>query len=154
MKYDGQWDWQRCTELQPDSFWFAANGVTDAFWPAPYNASFTTEHCAAAWGVTPTLEAITTSYDLPYFKGVSIIVFTNGLYDSWSGASLQVSPDPSRDLIVLNVSGGGHHLDLFFSHPEDPQSVRDVRTQEVTYMRKWVAAAAGARARAATKAEL
>jgi lysosomal Pro-X carboxypeptidase len=66
---DGLWDWQHCTELQPDSFWFSANGVTDAFWPQPYNATFITEHCAAAWNVTPSYDWITTAYGLPEFTG-------------------------------------------------------------------------------------
>jgi len=50
--YDGQWDWQQCTEWQPDSQWFAADGVRDMFWAQPRNESFLAEHCARAWGVT------------------------------------------------------------------------------------------------------
>ena len=123
------------------SFWFSTNGVTDAFWPVPYNDSFTTTHCAAAWNVTPTREWITTAYDLPSFRGASNIVLSNGLYDPWSGASIQTSPAPERDIVVLNISQGAHHLDLFFAHPDDPPSVTAARATEVAYIRKWVEAA-------------
>ena len=49
-------------------------------------------------------------YGLPDFTGASNIVFTNGLYDPWSGASLHHPPaDPTgtRDLVVVNISEGG-----------------------------------------------
>ena len=138
---DGQWDFQRCTELQPDSFWFAANGVTDSFWAVPYDAGFTTTHCAAAWNVTPSPAFISTAYDLPALRGVSNIVFSNGLFDPWSGASLQASPAPERDLVVVNITGGAHHLDLFFARREDPYSVTEARIIEMAYVRKWIGAA-------------
>eukprot|EP01116_Phalansterium_solitarium_P017310 TRINITY_DN4229_c0_g3_i1.p1 TRINITY_DN4229_c0_g3~~TRINITY_DN4229_c0_g3_i1.p1 ORF type:complete len:494 (+),score=190.42 TRINITY_DN4229_c0_g3_i1:100-1581(+) len=139
-QYDGIWDYQRCTELMPDSFWFASNGVTDMFFSYPYNLSFAEVHCAAAWNVTPVFDWVSTAYDIPDFKYVSNIVFTNGLYDPWSGASIQDSPAPERDLVVLNVTEGAHHLDLMFSNPADPQSVIDVRQTQLSYVRKWIAA--------------
>jgi lysosomal Pro-X carboxypeptidase len=138
-QYDGIWDYQRCTELQPDSFWFATNGQTDMFWEQPYDLNFTTQHCTAAWNVTePSYEWITTGYGLPDFAGVSNILFTNGLYDPWGAAGIQISPAPERDLVVFNVTEGAHHLDLFFSNPADPPSVTEVRQQQVSYIRKWV----------------
>lgn len=136
--YDGLWDVQQCTEMQPDSQWFASNGVSDMFFPAPRNLSFVAEHCRAAWGLTPAWTWISTRYALPSFRGASNIVFTNGLMDPWSGASLESSPAPERDLVVLNISGAGHHLDLFFSDPKDPASVRQARAQELGFISKWV----------------
>jgi hypothetical protein len=40
--------------------------------------------------------------------------------------------------VVLNISEAGHHLDLFFSDPLDPVSVRQARAVEVAYIAKWV----------------
>ena len=103
LPYDGTWDYQQCTEMQPDSQWFTSGGSGDMFFPSPYNLTFLLEHCRKAWGVEPDLEWMTTRYALPSFHGSSRIIFSNGLYDSWSGASLQESPAPSRDLIVLSA---------------------------------------------------
>ena len=141
--YDGQWDWQQCTEMQPDSQWFETRADSTVFWDEPRNLTYLAEHCLDVWKVMPAWTWITTRYGLPDFTGASNIVFTNGLYDPWSGASLaQAPPDgPARDLIVLNISEGGHHLDLFFSNDADPQSVKDVRATQMAFITKWIAEA-------------
>lgn len=138
-QYDGIWDYQRCTELQPDSFWFSTSGVTDMFWALPQNLSFTVAHCAAAWGVpSPDYTWIATAYDLPALRGASNIVFSSGELDPWGGAGILTSPAPERDLVSINVSLGAHHLDLMFSNPLDPPGVTAVRVVEVQYIAKWV----------------
>lgn len=140
-RYDGVWDYQQCTEFQPDSFWFSTDGINDMFWPQPYNASFLQVHCAAAWNVTVTDNSkswITTAFDIPYFRGASNIVFSMGLYDGWGAVGILNSPDPSRLLISLNISEAAHHLDLMFSNPQDPQSVIDARKTEVELITTWV----------------
>lgn len=150
QQYDGIWDFQRCTELQPDSFWFATDGVRDMFWDQPYDLNFTSIHCAAAWNITtsPDYDWMSTAYEIPSFRGASNIVFSNGEYDPWGGAGILQSPDESRSLVSLNVSQGAHHLDLMFSNPQDPPAVTAVRQVEVGYIRQWVAEA---RARYASK---
>jgi len=145
--YDDIWDFQQCTEMQPDSQWFSS-GTSDMFFPSPYNLTFLMEHCRLAWGVSPDLLWMTTRYALPSFHGSSRILFTNGLQDPWSGASIQVSPAPERDLIVLNITDSAHHLDLFFKNAADPPSVTAARNQEIAYLQKWVAEAREERARA------
>jgi lysosomal Pro-X carboxypeptidase len=141
LQYDGIWDYQQCTEFQPDSQWFATNGITDMFWPQPYNASFLELHCLAAWNVTVTEQSktwMTTDFDIPTFRGASNILFSNGAYDGWGSATILTSPDPSRLLISLNISTAAHHLDLMFSHPEDPQSIIDARKIEVEMITTWI----------------
>jgi lysosomal Pro-X carboxypeptidase len=96
------------------------------------------EHCRDVWGVEPAFDWITTRYGLPRFSGASNIVFTNGLYDPWSGASLQESPAPERDLVVVNISEGAHHLDLFFTNPHDPASVTDARKTQMAFVKRWI----------------
>ena len=151
--YDGIWDWQQCTEMQPDSQWFSTNGVTDMFFPSPYNISFLVEHCRGAWGVEPALTMMSTRYALPTFHGASKIIFSNGMFDPWSGASMHFSPSLERDLVVLNISEAGHHLDLFFTNTLDPASVTQARETEVFFLRKWAEEGRAARQRAA-EAEL
>lgn len=146
---DGLWDIQRCVELQPDSTWFSTNGQTDMFWPLPMNLSFTTTHCAAAWGITSPIDYnwMSTAYDLPSFHGVSNIIFTNGDYDPWGGGGILQSPAPERDLLSFNISQGAHHLDLFFSNPADPPELTAVRQTQVSYIGKWISQAREARQR-------
>ena len=139
--YDGIWDFQQCTEMMPDSQWFATRAGSTVFWDEPRNLTFLIEHCRAAWGVEPALDWITTRYALPDFTGVSNIVFANGLYDPWSGASLARSPAPERDLIAINISEGAHHLDLFFANAADPPSVTAARAVQVALLTKWIAEA-------------
>ena len=144
LPYDGQWDWQQCTEWQPDSQWFATDGVADMFWPQPRNESFLAEHCAAAWNVTVTPQSaawMTTAFDLPRWRGASNILFSMCGFDGWGSAGMAVSPDPARDLISLNVSDAGHHADLMFATAEDPPSFAAARAVEVAFVRKWLGAA-------------
>ena len=42
--------------------------------------------------------------------------------------------------LTLTLALGAHHLDLMFSTEDDPQSVRDVRAVELSYLSKWEAA--------------
>jgi hypothetical protein len=49
--YDGKWDYQRCGEMMPDSFWVTADGRSDMFGPTLQNFTFAIEHCRRAWGV-------------------------------------------------------------------------------------------------------
>lgn len=36
------------------------------------------------------------------------------------------------------IEGAAHHLDLFFSNPQDPESVKQCRQLEVENIRKWI----------------
>ena len=138
--YDGIWDWQQCTEMQPDSQWFGTSGgMRDVFWVEPRNLTYLKEHCHAAWNATPDLNWIATQYSLPAFRGASNIILASGTYDPWSGASIRESPAPDRDIIALNITGGAHHLDLFFSHPLDPPQLTAIRVEQMAYVAKWIA---------------
>lgn len=37
------------------------------------------------------------------------------------------------------IPNGAHHLDLMFSHENDPDTVKEARKQELAHMRTWVA---------------
>lgn len=61
----------------------------------------------------------------------SNIVFTNGNLDPWSPAGVDVTTskrylNKNENIISLIIEMGGHHLDLFWSNENDPQSVRYV----------------------------
>ena len=49
-----------------------------------------------------------------------------------------VTTSLSESLVAIVIKESAHHLDLFWSHPEDPESVRIAREQERSYMHLWV----------------
>lgn len=66
----------------------------------------------------------------------SHIVFSNGEYDPWrSGGVLR---NLSSTLVAVEVPQGAHHLDLMFSHPDDPPPVRAARDMEERLVREWL----------------
>jgi lysosomal Pro-X carboxypeptidase len=142
--YDGIWDYQRCAEMLPDSFWFTANGASDMFWPVAQNFTFAVEHCRRAWGVEldeSTSDWIAIAHDIPRFSYTSNIVFSSGDLDPWSSAGILESPSPERSLISINISDGAHHLDLMFAHASDPPSVLHARAVELAMIQKWISEA-------------
>ena len=152
---DGTWDYQRCNELQPDSFWFSTNGITDMFWDQPENITFTITHCMDEYNVYPPLNWMTQAFNLPTFHGgTSRIIFSNGEYDPWSGPGIQQSPNPELDLVSVFVPQGAHHLDLMFSNALDPVGVTNARIYEMEMIRSWVSEAREERYKRYSKNEL
>jgi hypothetical protein len=47
-----------------------------------------------------------------------------------------VAAMPSLQAVI--IPEGGHHLDLMFSNPKDPQSVKDAREAEVANIGRWI----------------
>eukprot|EP00040_Diaphanoeca_grandis_P012889 m.65186 g.65186 ORF g.65186 m.65186 type:complete len:539 (+) comp23530_c0_seq1:56-1672(+) len=136
---DGIWDWQWCTEFLPDSFWFSTDGVRDMFWDNEYNATLINEHCRLAWGLQPRSGWIPTEYGgRSIGAGHSNIVFSSGGYDGWSSGG--IATNLSTSLHAIYIEEGGHHLDLMFSHPNDPVSVINARNFELNSIKTWIEA--------------
>ena len=64
-------------------------------------------------------------------------MFTNGGYDPWSSAG--VNETVSDSVISVYIPEGAHHLDLMFSTPEDPPSVKRARKIQMDNIKKWIA---------------
>ncbi|GBF97767.1 hypothetical protein Rsub_10192 [Raphidocelis subcapitata] len=127
------WDYQWCTEmLMPAS----KDGVNDMFWPEPFNLTAAIENCNATWGVQPSRLKAQTEWGGRRIEAASNIVFSNGLYDPWHGGG--VLGDVSDSVVAVIIPEGAHHLDLMFSHPDDPRSVTDARRREMEHVRRWV----------------
>jgi lysosomal Pro-X carboxypeptidase len=137
--FDGIWDYQWCTERLPQETYFSLNGTSDMFWPAPSNQTAITAHCAAKYdGLAQRPEWVAQSAALDGAGGVaaSNIIFSNGEYDPWrSGGVLR---NLSSTLVAIEVPQGAHHLDLFFSTPDDPPTLARVRDAEVALLRRWL----------------
>eukprot|EP00469_Lotharella_globosa_P011990 CAMPEP_0167779606 /NCGR_PEP_ID=MMETSP0111_2-20121227/4897_1 /TAXON_ID=91324 /ORGANISM="Lotharella globosa, Strain CCCM811" /LENGTH=127 /DNA_ID=CAMNT_0007670029 /DNA_START=364 /DNA_END=746 /DNA_ORIENTATION=+ len=81
----------------------------------------------------------------------SNIVFSNGLLDPWSSAGVfaKNGPEPGSGATVQNITVdgsvialildlGAHHLDLFFSDPNDPQCATEARAIEEAHIQHWL----------------
>lgn len=143
--YDGIWDYQWCTERLPQETYFTLDGKRDMFWARPRNDSAIEVHCRQKYGVGPrgtTWIGATSSFKAKPAPA-SNIVFSNGEYDPWRSGGVLADLSPS--LQAIEVIQGAHHLDLFFSNPQDTPSVRAARQVELLAIKRWVAAAAAAR---------
>ncbi|DAZ97912.1 TPA: hypothetical protein N0F65_007253 [Lagenidium giganteum] len=135
--FDGIWDYQWCTEMLPQETYFDRNGVTDMFWARNVTLDEIKAGCARNWQTTPDPTWIRVSYGDEKLRSASNIVFSNGDLDPWSAAGVLHAPKGAK-YHVLPIADGAHHLDLFFSHADDPQSVRDARKFEVGQIRAWI----------------
>jgi len=94
-----------------------------------------------------------------YYGGLRIgshsnIVFSNGLLDPWSAGGVYApGMDPTvgnytgpmvqnitkdGSMIALIIEFGGHHTDLMYSDPRDPQCVKDARHIENDFITSWI----------------
>ena len=137
--FDGIWDYQWCTERLPQETYFTIDGEHDMFWSRPRNRSAVAAHCWDKYRVTAKGGAwIAASARFGAGAG-SNVIFSNGQYDPWRSGGVVADLSPS--LRALEVEHGAHHLDLFFSNPADPPSVRAARDAEVKAMKEWIRAA-------------
>lgn len=117
----------RCTETLPQETYFAMDGVHDMFWKKTYNKTFIDERCRRKYNLTPRYDWITVEYGGERGVGASSnVVFSNGLLDPWSSGGVTPDKVPKgahSSVQPVVIAEGAHHLDLMFSHPDDPPSV-------------------------------
>jgi pimeloyl-ACP methyl ester carboxylesterase len=135
----GAWDYMVCTESIVNELpYFAAKGwPNDMFYPQPvWTHEMYNQHCNSTYGVTPRFGWLDLQYGGPNLNSASNIVFSNGLLDPWhSGGILHNVSDTVKSYIIPD---GAHHLDLFFTAPEDPPAVATVRRIEMEHVRDWL----------------
>lgn len=111
------------------------------FWKQPFNTEDAVQACEAHWGVKPRKLHATIEWGGKRIETASNIVFSNGLLDPWSSGG--VLDSISETLVAVIIPEGGHHLDLFFSHPDDPASVKEARNIEEEHIARWIKEARG-----------
>jgi lysosomal Pro-X carboxypeptidase len=133
---DTLWDYQYCSQL----FMVGGQGPDeyDLYWDQLWNGTTTADRCRAKYGFLPDREHIALSYGTPndWSTQASNIVWSQGEYDPWRGGGVQTSLSDS--LVAFVIPEAAHHLDLFFSHPNDTQDVIAARRREVAEISRWI----------------
>ncbi|KAJ9533846.1 hypothetical protein QJQ45_026943, partial [Haematococcus lacustris] len=135
-------------QMAQEQPYFPANGRTDMFWDqGAFDWPGIAAHCRAAWGLEPDPTwAVEQLGGLALAHHASNIVFSNGLLDPWSAFGVLDSASdsvvatliPERLLLVVGMLQGAHHLDLMWTHADDPDSVRATRQLELEHIQGWV----------------
>lgn len=137
--YSAIWDYMVCTEgMINEQPYFAATGwPADMFWKQPvYNRARMNQHCQHFFGKTPRWNYLNDVLGVKAIPSSSNIVFANGLLDPWHSGGILTNL--SSTLLAFHIPDGGHHLDLFFSTDQDPDSVKWVRRRQVENIRRWM----------------
>ena len=118
--------------------YFNLTGTADMFWRFEKSDAAIAAHCTARYpGIVQRPGWIAATSAFGAASAASNIIFSNGELDPWrSGGVLR---NLSRTLVAIEVPQGAHHLDLMFSHPEDPPPVRAARDAEFALLREWLA---------------
>jgi len=129
------WGYQYCTEMFQI---FSKDGQSDMFWEDAWDPEATAAACKEQWHVTPRPMWATQEWGGKDIRMRSNIVFSNGLLDPWHGGGVLLDVSIEHTVVSLIIPEGAHHLDLMFSHDDDPSSVIDVRKKEIEYIKQWV----------------
>jgi hypothetical protein len=119
------WDYQSC-QLIPEC------GFSDRsmFLPRQWTLQWLTQHCQRRFDYTPVMMELVDDFSFDNLTGVSHVLFTNGLRDGWSVASI-LEPPPDSFIKVLNFENGAHHSDLTWAGPTDGDTP-DIKAGHVT----------------------
>ena len=138
----GDWDWQWCTE---HSMPFTSGTDKDMFFPptGPFDPVQTAKMCKDNWHVEPNPFWARLTYGglLGLQRGLTNVVFSNGMLDPWSAGGVLDGKDFDESVVIVLIPHGAHHLDLMFSHEDDPIDVKVARWIEVSQIEKWIAEA-------------
>lgn len=118
-----------------------ANGG-DMFYSDPWNATASIASCMSEYNVSQDLYWPEVGHGgWSIVRDATNIVFSNGELDPWRAGGISPSDSAKFGLGItaLVVRGGGHHMDLMFSEPEDVlTNVAEVRAAEMAQVAKWI----------------
>ena len=146
-------DYFACTNANPLETEYARNGRVseggDMFLPhgdpssgvlGGINVTEIEARCTRLYNASPRWHRMAEVYGgADAIAATTNVVYSNGFLDQWSSAGITwIGPHSRTDSISLMIDDAAHHLDLMFSHPEDPPSVTKAREVERTYIARWV----------------
>lgn len=106
------WDFQSCT-LIPE----CGMSEQSMFPPRRWTLDWLTQHCEDRFDYTPVPRALVDEFHFDDLTDKSRLLFTNGINDGWSVASIVV--DISDSVKAINFPNGAHHSDLTHNGPTD-----------------------------------
>jgi len=134
----GSWGYQYCTQMvQP----FASGLGKDMFYPpSPWNVTRIVDGCKNQYGVQCRPDWVNVGFPGSRLDDgrFSKIIFTNGYLDPWSGGGVLQNISAKSELWAYVLPNGAHHLDLMWSHPEDPPDALDARRFIEVAIRRWI----------------
>lgn len=113
-----------------------SNGVTDMFEISPWNLTSYSMDCKKQYGVYSDVEKALILFGGDHIKSASNIIFSNGDRDPWGAGGVHETLNPT--LPAIKIPGACHHEDLRSSGPNDPQTLKDVRVQELKIIKGWL----------------
>ena len=137
------WNYQYCSQI----FQVFAQNTTpnDMYWDSPWDGDAVANQCLETYGFYPDRHHFPLVYGTPkeWAKHASNIVWSQGEYDPWKGGGMMHTytdddDDADHSLHVVVISKGAHHLDLFFSHEDDPDAVIAARKLEMNQAKLWI----------------
>jgi pimeloyl-ACP methyl ester carboxylesterase len=137
------WDFQCCTLMPPVGF-----SEQSMFPSRPWTLEWLTDHCTRRFDVTPVMGGLVHDLFGPNFSSfdhilssgkASKIIFTNGLNDGWSVAS--ILQNKSDTVQVINMESGAHHSELTHGgpSPKDPADVQLAHARIKHLLELWLA---------------
>jgi pimeloyl-ACP methyl ester carboxylesterase len=137
------WDFQCCTLMPPVGF-----SEQSMFPFRPWTLEWLTDHCTRRFDVTPVIGGLVHELFGPDFTSfenllasskASKILFTNGLNDGWSVAS--ILQNKSDTVQVINMESGAHHSELTHGgpSPNDPADVQLAHIRIKHLLELWLA---------------
>ncbi|GLJ27365.1 hypothetical protein SUGI_0537040 [Cryptomeria japonica] len=132
------WNWQACTEMVMP---MSSNPESSMFPSFTFDLESYTNDCIKSFGVEPRPYWITTEFGGHSIGTVlknygSNIIFSNGLWDPWSGGG--VLTNISSSIVALVTEKGAHHLDLRQAREDDPAWLVEQRKAEIQIIKDWI----------------
>jgi hypothetical protein len=129
------WDFQSCS-LIPECGMSEASMFPNRIW----TLEWLTNHCQERFGVTPHRMALVNEYGFDDLTRASRLLFTNGIHDGWSVASILTNV--SESVVAVNMINGAHHSDLTHEGPsaKDTDDVKQAHKQISAIIGKWLSA--------------
>lgn len=135
------WNLMACQQfIMPQN----TNGVTDMFYPDPADQAGDAARCKEKWGVTSqpnwTLDYYGGWNPSADFKDATNIIFSNGSQDPWhiGGIMNQYWDADASGVVYVFIKDGAHHYDLRANNDADTQAVKDARTTETKYIKRYI----------------
>lgn len=124
------WDFLSCQLLPATGF-----SARSMFPTRPWTIAWEKRHCEQRFGWTPDPPALVQEFHFDDLSNVTRLLFTNGMNDGWSVASILEERKNAPGVRVVNMEHGAHHSDLSHHGPSihDTADVKEA-FKEVTHI--------------------